>query len=156
MCRSDIGTTASTKMKVVLLAHLVVSASAMTSGVSSSRMQNPSNVNERSYNIRLRGLEKRHKEHTSDHAEVIAKETEALDFTSHSLLDRNRNGNRSHRSGPARSTVRNGNRTHPIGACSIDRWLDIKFDALTFLSNNNNEFPCPQHPGRRQRNEPLH
>jgi hypothetical protein len=23
----------------------------------------------------------------------------------------------------------------------------MEFDALTFLSNNNNEFPCPQHPG---------
>jgi hypothetical protein len=74
MCRSDIVTTASTKMKVVMLALHVVSASAMTSGVSSSRMQNPSNVNERSYNVRLRGLEKRHK----DHAEIIAKQTKAV------------------------------------------------------------------------------
>ncbi len=56
--------------------------------------------------------------------------------------------------GPAWSTIRNGNRTHPIGACSINRWLDVEFDALTFLSNNNNEFPCPQHPLRRQRSKP--
>ena len=61
-----------------MLALLVMSVSAMTSGVSSSRKQNPSNVNERSYNVRLRGLEKRHKEHSSDHTEVIAKETEAV------------------------------------------------------------------------------
>jgi hypothetical protein len=39
----------------------------------------------------------------------------------------------------------------------IDRGLlDRPFDALIFLSNINDEFPCPQHPGRRQRNEPLH
>ena len=41
-------------------------------------------------------------------------------------------------------------------ACSIDHKLDIQFDTLNCLSNNNDEFPCPQHPRCHQRNEPLH
>ena len=60
-----------------MLALPFMSASAMTSGVSPSNKQNPFNVNERSYNIRLRGLEKRNKEHT-DHTEAISKEIEAV------------------------------------------------------------------------------
>ena len=47
-------------------------------------------------------------------------------------------------SGPVRLTAR----THQSGPARLT-------DSLNFLSNNTNEFPCPQHPGRRQRNEPF-
>jgi hypothetical protein len=64
-------------MKVIIHALLIMTASAMTSGVSSSRKQNPSNINKRSYNVRLRGLEKRLGEHTSARTKAVAKESAA-------------------------------------------------------------------------------
>ncbi|KAL3806356.1 hypothetical protein ACHAXA_007697 [Cyclostephanos tholiformis] len=62
-------------MKVFILIPTIISASAVTSDISLSRMRNPSNVNELNRNVSLRRLGKRHKGPKSTSAKIAAEET---------------------------------------------------------------------------------